>query len=110
MIIRSIIFYFEYVDKERVLSLAKLLNGYVDVEDASLANPHIDIEPFHNVIVFTKSSKKGMDLFNKYSIYQSKKHLYIITNENEDNKIITFYYNNSNEEIAFLINENSKMI
>lgn len=79
MVIRSVIFYSSEVTKNIAINIAKGLKGYVDVENYSLSNPHIEMDPFHNVIFIVEN--KNEDLLNcikKYEIYLPFKSIFIV--------------------------------
>lgn len=108
--IRSIVFYFQA--KEKAIEIAKLLKGYVDVEDGEKENPHIDIDPFHNVIfVSSIVTTKYDELIKKYELDNSSKRIYIIDNINkiQSNYFAThFLLDIEEKEIAEIINEDSE--
>ena len=78
MIKRSIVFYSSDLTKNIAINIAKGLNGYVDVENYSFENKHIDMNPFHNVIYVVEN--KNEDLLKnikKYAIHYDFKSKYI---------------------------------
>lgn len=78
MIVRSIIFYSSPFTKTIAINIAKGLKGYVDVENYSYPNKHIDMDPFHNVIyVVEKNNEDLIKNIKKYAIYYAFKQKYI---------------------------------
>ena len=105
MIVRTEIFYFN--NKEDAINLAKKLKGYVDVENGNLLNPHIDIKPFHNIIIFCEEKTNVENLLSKYYSYISEKNIYIISSKHFNvrySKIRFLNSNNSLDSIARIVN------
>lgn len=78
MIIRSIVFYSSDLTKNIAINIAKGLKGYVDVENYSLKNEHIDYDPFHNIIfVLENINEDFLNAIKKYSLQFYFKNNYI---------------------------------
>lgn len=93
MIRRSIIFYSSDLTKNIAINIAKGLKGYVDIENYSYENKHIDMDPFHNVIYVIEN--KNNDLIKsikKYAIYYTfkRKYLCVLSDKNSFFKDIEF--------------------
>ncbi len=110
-IIRSIIFFFSEIDKEKSLEIAKNLKGYVDVEDGKKENPHIDIKQFQNIIIVSKHDYEFTRIINKYFLNNSEAKIYVISNINKitSNYFANFFlYDISSFHIAEIINEDNQ--
>lgn len=106
MIIRSIIFYF-YDCKDKAIEIAKLLKGYVDVENGEKDNEHIFIEQFSNIIFVDNANNDKIDkAIKKYELNDKDKHLYIVGN-NVINNAVSFDFDLKSNEIANVINGNN---
>lgn len=110
MPLRSIIFHFQA--QEKAIEIAKLLKGYVDVEDGEKTNLHVDIVPFDNVIFVSKIvSSKYDELIQKYDLANAGKRIYIVDNINkiQNNYFAThFLYEVNSQQIAKIINEDNE--
>ena len=74
MITRTIIFYSSLLSKEVAIDIVKGLKGYVDVENYSYENQHIDMDPFHNVVYVVENKDKDfIKSVKKYAIFNAFK-------------------------------------
>ncbi len=112
MIIRSIIFYSCEQTKKKAINIAKLLNGYVDVEDLTKENPHIDMKQFFNVIIINQNEEDLVkNIILKYNLNSSNKCIYLIDNLDSYKKLLNYYYFDAFADdisISKIINTNSK--
>lgn len=100
MIIRTEIFYFSDEDRLKSIEIAKLIKGYVDIEDGRKENPHIDINPFHNIILIYPNSYLDF-IINKYNLLNLNKRLFLLSDK-VDNRFNNLDLDVNND--AFLIN------
>lgn len=112
MVIRSIIFYSCEQTKTKAINIAKLLKGYVDIEDLTKSNPHIDMQQFLNVVIINQDKEDGVKkIIAKYELNSTDKCIYLIDKEDAYKDLKKYSFINifaDDNLISQLINSNAQ--